>query len=110
MTAQRRNISEEEHSIRERSNELYVDATADGPARSTKPFPVYLRETPAQPLSAGIKAMFWAIGLIVVLLFLAALWRVSHRHVPRARTRQNPPRTAVHSDADLFRAAGRIAT
>jgi hypothetical protein len=83
MPSQPRNMPEQEHSIKVRSNELYVEDTPEAPARVTKPFPVYLRETPARPLSGGIKAIFWTLGIIVALLFLAALWRVAHRQVPK---------------------------
>jgi hypothetical protein len=82
MPSQPRNMPEQEHSIKARSHELFVDDTPVGADRATKPFPVYLRETPAQPLSAVIKAMFWLLGIIVALLFLAAVWRVAHRHMP----------------------------
>jgi hypothetical protein len=85
MPSQPRNMPEQEHSIKVRSNELYVEDT-QAPAQVTKPFPVYLRETPAQPLSAGIKAIFWTLGIIVALLFVAALWRVAHRQVPKRPT------------------------
>jgi hypothetical protein len=83
MPSQPRNMPEQEHSIKLRSHELYVEDTADGPPRATKPFPVYLRETPAQPLSFGIKALFWTLGIIVALLFLAAVWRVVNRQGPK---------------------------
>jgi hypothetical protein len=83
MTSQPRNMPEQEHSIKVRSNELYVEDTPESAPRATKPFPVYLRETPAQPLSSGTKAIFWTLGFIVALLFLAAIWRVVHRHAPK---------------------------
>ena len=86
MPSQPRNMPEQEHSIKVRSNELYVEDTPVAPAHATKPFPVYLRETPARPLSAGIKAIFWTLGIIVALLFAAALWRVAQRHVPKRPT------------------------
>jgi hypothetical protein len=83
MPSQPRNMPEQEHSIKVRSNELYVEDTPAAPVQVTKPFPVYLRETPARPLSGGIKAIFWTLGIIVALLFLAAVWRVAHRQVPK---------------------------
>ena len=88
MPSQPRNMPEQEHSIKVRSNELYVEDTPVVPARATKPFPVYLRETPARPLSPGIKAIFWVLGIIVAVLFLAAIWRVAHRQVPKRPGRQ----------------------
>jgi hypothetical protein len=83
MPSQPRNMAEQEHSIKVRSNELYVDDSPVAPEQVTKPFPVYLRETPARPLSGGIKAIFWTLGIIVALLFVAALWRVAHHQVPK---------------------------
>ena len=83
MPAQPRNMPEQEHSIKVRSNELYVEDAPAVPDRATKPFPVYLRETPARPISMGLKAIFWMIGAIVAVLFLAALWRVAHHQAPK---------------------------
>jgi hypothetical protein len=76
-------MPEQEHSIRARSDELFVEDTPAFPAGSSKPFKVYLRETPARPLPAALKALFWLVALVVGALFLAALWRVSHRHGSR---------------------------
>ncbi len=86
MPSQPRNMPEQEHSIKARSHELFVEPAqpAEG-TKSTKPFPVYLRETPAQPFSPLIKAIFWVLGIIVAVLFLAAVWRMSHRHGRSAR-------------------------
>jgi hypothetical protein len=83
MPSQSRNMPEQEHSIKVRSHELYVDDTPVAPDRATKPFPVYLRQTPAQPLSPGMKALFWVLGIVVALLFLAAVWRVARHQGPR---------------------------
>jgi len=100
MPAQRRNLPEQEHSIKARSRELFVEASdADAASKATKPFAFYLRETPARPLSTLAKAVFWIVGTVVVLLFLAAIWRVTHRPVavrqsprPPARAPRVPPR------------------
>jgi hypothetical protein len=98
MAAQRRNMPEQEHSIKVRSHELFVEETPVGPARSTKPFAVFLKETPAQPLSAGIRALLWAIGVVVGVLFLVALWRVSHRHPGKAPAGEDPAKTEISRD------------
>jgi hypothetical protein len=79
MPSQSRNIPEQEHSIKERSNELFFDESAV-PARSSKPFAAYLRETPARPVSPALKALFWVLAVIIGVLFFAAIWRVAHRH------------------------------
>ncbi len=44
---------------------------------SHQTFVEYLRKTPAEPLSAGVKAMLWAIGVIVGLLFLASVLKMA---------------------------------
>lgn len=94
MPSQSRNMPEQEHSIKVRSNEMFIaDAPTDA-SRATRPFPAYLRETPAQPLSLGIKAIIWTLGLIVAVLFVAALWRVVHRHGSRPATRGPAARSA----------------
>jgi hypothetical protein len=71
---------EQEHSIKQRSLELFVKGSAEHGANSAKPFSVHLRETPAQPLSPTTRALFWIVGVLVGLLFLAAVWRILHRH------------------------------
>lgn len=93
MPSQPRNMPEQEHSIKVRSNELFI---ADAPIETsrTRPFPEYLRETPAQPLSLGTKAMIWTLGIIVALLFVTALWRVVHRHGTRPAARGPAARSA----------------
>src|SRR4051794_35005752 len=95
MPSQPRNMPEQEHSIKARSHELFVDETPVVSEGATKPFDVYLRETPAYPLSPGIKAIFWVLGFIVAALFLAAIWRVSHRHDDRRPDDQPPAETTV---------------
>ncbi len=85
MPSHPRNMPEQEHSIKARSHELFVDDTPVAADRATKPFRVYLHETPAQPLSPAVTALFWVLGIIVALLFVAAIWRVAHRHVQNGR-------------------------
>ena len=101
MPSQPRNISEQEHSIKQRSHALFVEPLepAEG-TKPTKPFPVYLRETPAQPFSLLTKAIFWLLGIVVAVLFLAALWRMSHRTRPKVRTSKPPEETAMVRDCD----------
>jgi hypothetical protein len=79
-----RNIPEQEHSIKERSHQLFFEET-DVSSRATKPFAAYLKETPARPNSLVLKALFWIVGAIVAILFFAAIWRVAHRPVKRPR-------------------------
>ena len=83
MPSRPRNIPEQDQSIKARSSELFVDDAPVDLTRATKPFRVYLRETPARPLSIGIKALFWVLGIVVGVLFLIAIWRVAHGHGAR---------------------------
>jgi hypothetical protein len=65
----------QEQSIKDRKKQLYdVDAPAvvEG---SSRPFRDFLRDTPAAPLAGGVKAMLWAVGVVVVLLLAAALFK-----------------------------------
>ena len=82
MSGERRDQPEQEISIRRRGHELFVEEPT-GPAGPAKPFSEYLRETPATPLSGGVKAGLWAVALVAALLFAAAVWRLI-----------NPPRPA----------------
>ena len=87
MPFESRNVPEQELSIKARAYELYLKPSNATSTKLVKPFPVYLRETPAVPLSTLTKVMLWMVGIIVALLFLAALWRVLLGHGPRRQTR-----------------------
>lgn len=105
MPSHPRNMPEQEHSIKVRSHELFVEPVlpADG-IKPTKPFPVYLRETPAQPLSPLTKAVFWILGIIVAGLFAAAIWRISHRQKANVPANRRAAKTAmIHPRIDLDR-------
>ena len=91
MPSQRRNMPEQEHSIKERSHALFVEEDLVATPVPTKPFKVYLRETPARPFSPGVKAIFWVLGIIVGLLFLLSLWRLSHHHTRRLPAAEEAP-------------------
>lgn len=110
MPSQPRNMPEQEHSIKVRSKELYVEVTPEAPLKTTKPFPVYLRETPAQPLSSGIRAIFWVLGLIVALLFLAALWRIVHRQALKRPAGETDIKTARMVGPDIGQGRSELAT
>jgi hypothetical protein len=69
-------MPEQELSIRQREQELFVEPQEALPAEPpVKPFPIYLRETPAHPMSTGVKVILWIVGITVLLLFGYALWR-----------------------------------
>lgn len=77
MASQLPRPREQEHSIRERKRLLFEDdepraeAAPDVPRKS---FVEYLQTTPAAPLSTAEKAILWGVGVVVVLLLLAALF------------------------------------
>jgi hypothetical protein len=62
----------QEQSIKARKSQLFEAEKKSNPNLKVprKPFPVLVRETPASPLSAGVKALLW--GLTVVVLGLLA--------------------------------------
>jgi cytoskeletal protein RodZ len=96
MSAAHRDEPEQEISIRRREHELFrshADESQEGP---TRPFAEYLRETPAPPLSPGVKAVLWALAVVVALLFAAALWRSISRTNARAPKK---PKTAPAASA-----------
>jgi len=87
MPFERQNMSDQEISIKEREHELFVKPPQTVTSRPVKPFPVYLRETPAEPLSPTTKAILWIVGIIVAMLFLAALWKITHPRRVKAPTK-----------------------
>lgn len=89
MSGERRDQPEQEISIRRRGHELFVD-DAVAPTGSGRPFSEFLRETPAAPLSAWVKAALWAVAIVAALLFAAALWRLINRPTPAAPRRARP--------------------
>lgn len=95
MSGERHEQPEQEISIKRRGHDLFVDETAPstGP---TRPFAEFLKETPASPLPAGLKAALWALSIVAALLFAAALWRLVNRPTPKpaAATRKTRPKSA----------------
>ena len=84
MGSDRRNMPEQERSIRARDQELFAEpgeaSTGEPPV---KPFPIYLRETPANPMSPQVKVILWIVGIFVLLLLCIALWRTQRPSRPR---------------------------
>jgi hypothetical protein len=91
MPSAPRNIPEQEHSIKSRAHEVFSKQEPETGNRATKPFPVYLRETPAFPMSTTVKATLWFAGIIVGLLFLAAVVKLSLRYGPKRQINAPPP-------------------
>lgn len=101
MSEPRRDEREQEISIRQREGELFrreVEASS-----TARPFSEYLQETPAHPLPAWAKATLWAVGIVVILLFAASLWRLQSKPTPqplrkgRARTSLRLERPSLFS-------------
>jgi hypothetical protein len=95
MPSESRDLHEQEHSIKARGKELFVGRLEQENLQPAKPFPTYLRETPAQPFSAGTKAVLWMVGIVVAALLFAAIWRVSTRHGRRAPKSPRPAATTA---------------
>lgn len=91
MPAESRNIPEQEHSIKSRAHEVFDKQKRETVKRPARPFPEYLRETPAFPMSPTVKAMLWFAGIIVGLLFLAALVKLSIRYGPKRQDTGGQP-------------------
>jgi hypothetical protein len=91
VASERQNMSEQEISIKAREHELYVQPGSEADEKLVKPFEVYLRETPAEPLSAITKAILAIVSIIVGLLFLGALWRATTHHPPAVRPKTARP-------------------
>ena len=91
MASERQNMSEQDISIKQREHELYVKPVSATTGKPVKPFEVYLRETPAEPLSTATKAILAIVSLIVGLLFLGALWRATTHHAPGTRIQKAKP-------------------
>ena len=65
----------QEQSIKARKHQIFDDVVPAVSSGSSKPFKEFLRETPAAPLSGGMKAALWAVGAVVALLLVAALMK-----------------------------------
>src|SRR4051812_36064681 len=90
---------EQDQSIKDRKRLLYDDDDLP-PAPESKPFDLYLPQTPAAPLPPAIKAALWGAGIVVGLLLAAAVLR-SARGTPPPKPRADlfPASTAEKSFA-----------
>jgi hypothetical protein len=94
MRPERRNLPEQERSIKDREQELFVEEREEPPPRPpVKPFAIYLRETPADPIVPEVKVILWVVGVVVLVVFVAALWRMQRGS--RTRPRASPKPAAV---------------
>lgn len=67
----------QEQSIKARKHQLFEADSVDVGPRAT--FREVLRRTPADPLSTPVKAILWAIGIVVLLLLVGALIKAGAR-------------------------------
>jgi hypothetical protein len=94
MPIQPRSSPEQELSIKERKQELYLERPPAKPSKPrVRPFAVYLRETPPAPLSTEVKTLLWITAILVLLVFVAAIWKIQRRSRPRPRPRPVPTET-----------------
>jgi hypothetical protein len=93
MPSESRNMPEQEHSIKSRAHEVFAKQEPETVNHPTRSFPEYLRETPAFPMSSTVKAMLWFAGIIVGILFLAAILKLSIRYGPKRQDNAPPPAT-----------------
>jgi hypothetical protein len=100
MSPESRNLPEQEFSIKARAHEVFSEEPRTEVRKPVRPFPVILRETPAEPFSALTKAVLVIAGVIVAVLFVAALWRIVIRHGPKRREQTAPHavKSAMHSN------------
>ena len=85
----------QEQSIKARKKELFqAEPPPVAPAGPQKSIKDYLRTAKAAPMTPGAKAALWIAGVLVVLLFVAALVTSGSRH-PRRRHRHSGE-VAVH--------------
>ena len=78
----------QEQSIKARKHQLFEsDDHATQTGGSSRSFADCLRETPADPLSPALKVGLWVVGVLVILLLLAAFARVGTR---KPRPKPNP--------------------
>ncbi|MFO0950239.1 MAG: hypothetical protein U0835_03630 [Isosphaeraceae bacterium] len=75
----RESVEHQDQSIKVRKSQLFEPTAAGEPAAPTRPFTEYLRDTPPAPVSPAVKAVLWGVGLVVLLLFLAAFLAVGRR-------------------------------
>ena len=90
---------EQEQSIKDRKKLLFDDDPPPkftGPIVERKPFAVHLRQTPAEPLSTGVKAMLWVAGIAVGLLLAGAAWRSAQ---PKAKPTVEVGKIVAHRAA-----------
>jgi hypothetical protein len=90
MAAPRRDLTEQEQSIRARGHEVFSPDPVG--FAQVRPFRDYLQETPAAPLPGFIRVILWALAILVALLFTGSLWKLQRGPV-------RPPSRGATSNA-----------
>jgi hypothetical protein len=83
-------MPEQELSIKEREQQLFLESSEDLVQEPTRPFADYLRETPAAPVSSEVKVLLWIAAIVVAILFAAAIWRASRSSGAKSKARHPP--------------------
>ncbi len=83
----------QEQSIKERKQELFAEEPVLVEHRES--FETYLKTTPPAPLSGLARGILWAVGVLVVLLLIAALWNGWAPRPARARRAASVPGPAT---------------
>ncbi len=74
----RRELTEaQDQSIKARKTQLFDENPLDE-SLATQSFAHYLKSTPPAPLASWVRIALWALGAVVLLLFLAAIFSVRH--------------------------------
>jgi hypothetical protein len=93
----RRDLTEaQDQSIKARKTQLFDDEPVDE-SLATQSFAHYLKTTPPAPLAQWFKIMLWALGVVVLLLFFAAI--MSGRH-SRSTQRKADSGAVVRASAE----------
>jgi hypothetical protein len=84
-TPPREALEQQDLSIKARKHELFEKREPPSDHATIKPFSQYVRDTAPAPLSPAAKATIWGVGILVALLFLAALFGGRGPRPARAR-------------------------
>jgi hypothetical protein len=71
---------QQDQSIKARKRQLFEEPQEPEVVETVKPFAEYVRDTPPAPMPKGLKVTLWVVGVLTVLLFLAAVTGVGRRH------------------------------
>jgi hypothetical protein len=94
-TARAAGLEHQDQSIKARKVQLFEDNKVEEVVETRRPFSYYVLQTPPSPIAPGVKAALWATGVLVVLLFLAALLIGPHQRPKRRHAALTPVRPAA---------------